>query len=162
MGKTAEMFRKWPGALRSDHPARSFAALGKKVAYLIENHSLEDIFGETSPLGKLYKLNGQILLIGVGYDKCTSLHLADERAVYPGKHKEEEGSAMKVNGERKWVTYKTLYVDGNDFNNIGEAFEKSYEVKKVKLGGAEIRFICMKELVDFAVSWIEENRKNQP
>lgn len=29
MGVVAEMFRKWPGAQRSDHPARSIAAVGK-------------------------------------------------------------------------------------------------------------------------------------
>ena len=29
MGAVAEMFRKWPGTLRSDHPARSVAAYGK-------------------------------------------------------------------------------------------------------------------------------------
>ena len=29
MGAVAEMFRKWPGSLRSDHPARSVAANGK-------------------------------------------------------------------------------------------------------------------------------------
>ncbi len=28
MGVVAEMFRKWPGTLRSDHPARSVAACG--------------------------------------------------------------------------------------------------------------------------------------
>jgi len=40
MGAVAEMFRKWPGALRSDHPARSVAALGKNAKYLTDNHDL--------------------------------------------------------------------------------------------------------------------------
>ena len=31
MGAVAEMFRSWPGSLRSDHPARSVAAGGKNA-----------------------------------------------------------------------------------------------------------------------------------
>ena len=45
MGAVAEMFRKWPGTLRSDHPARSVAAKGKYARYLTEKHDLSNIFG---------------------------------------------------------------------------------------------------------------------
>ena len=159
MGKTAEMFRKWPGAFRSDHPAPSFAAVGKNADYIVKNHGLEDIFGESSPLGKLYRLDGYILLIGVDYDKCTAIHLADDRAVYKSKHKEKESSAIIINGERKWVTYETLYVDGEDFIDIGRDFELSNSVKKTFVGNSELRFIKMRDLVDFSVKWIEKNRK---
>ena len=71
MGAVAEMFRQWQGTVRSDHPARSVAAHGKYAEYLTENHDLSNIFGEDSPVGKLYELDGYVLLIGVGYDKNT-------------------------------------------------------------------------------------------
>ncbi len=159
MGATAEMFRQWPGALRSDHPARSVAAWGAHAKYLTENHDLWDIFGEDSPIGKLYKLNGKVLLIGVDYDKNTSIHLADARAEYKSKHNTIEHSAVVEDGKRVWKAYETLFVDGEVLVEIGNAYEKQHAVKKEKLGNAELKCMTQRDLVDFSVTWIEKNRK---
>lgn len=158
MGAVVEMFRKWPGAVRSSHPARSFAAVGKYANYLTKDHDLENIFGEGSPIGKLYELNGKVLLIGVGYDKNTSLHLADVRANYPSKHYGKESSAILKDGKRQWVTHETLVVDGEDFTQIGEAFEQNRTVRKANIGNATVTLMNQRDLVDFAVQWIEQNR----
>lgn len=119
---------------------------------------MSNIFGEGSPIGKLYEMDGYVLLIGVGYDKNTSLHLADVRASYPGKHMTKESSAVMENGKRVWKTYETLYVDGEDFQEIGQAFEQGCQVKKETLGNGILTFMKQRELVDFAVQWIEANR----
>ena len=159
MGAVAEMFRTWPGVVRSDHPARSVAAYGKYADYLTRDHDLSNIFGEASPIGKLYELDGYVLLLGVGYDKNTSMHLADVRAEYPGKHNCTEHSAIMEQGKRVWKAYDTLFVDGEDFEKIGEDFEAEHKVWKATLGNGTITFMKQKVLVDFAVNWIEKNRK---
>ena len=83
-GAVAEMFRQMPGSIRSGHPARSVCAWGKHAAYLTENHDLSNIFGDGSPIGKLYKLNGKVLLLGTGYGKNTSLRLQMRVQDIPG------------------------------------------------------------------------------
>lgn len=159
MGAVAEMFRHWEGTLRSDHPARSVAAWGHYADYLTKNHDLSNIFGDGSPIGRLYELDGYVLLIGVGYDKNTSLHLADARAEYPGKHTVTESSAIMADGERVWQSYETLAVDGEDFEEIGAAFEQTGQVSHAKLGNGILSMMRQRALVDFAVEWIGENRK---
>lgn len=55
--------------------------------------------------------------------------------------------------------YDTLFVDGEDFNEIGNAYEEKCPVSKGMIGEAQIRLMKQRELVDFAVEWIEHNRK---
>ena len=99
------------------------------------------------------------MLIGVDYDKNTSIHLVDVRAEYPGKHTCMEHSAVMENGKRVWKSYETLFVDGTDFKEIGAAFEAEHIVHKATIGGTELRIMKQRELVDFAVEWIEKNRE---
>ena len=79
-------------------------------------------------------------------------------AEYPGKHTCVEHSAVSEAGKRVWKAYETLFVDGNDFEKIGEDFEEAYAVPGVWIGNALVRLMYQRELVDFAVKWMETNR----
>ncbi|MFC5703405.1 aminoglycoside N(3)-acetyltransferase [Cohnella faecalis] len=158
MGVVAEMFRKWPGAKRTDHPARSIAAVGKHAEFITQEHDLSNIFGKNSPVDKLYQLDGHVLLIGVGYDKNTSLHLAETRADFPTKKFADESSAITVGGQREWVTYNTQAVDDEDFVRLGKDYDREHDIKVHRVGNADVRFLKQRPLVDWTVRWMEKNR----
>jgi aminoglycoside 3-N-acetyltransferase len=48
---------------------------------IVANHELADPCGQTSPLGLPSDLDARVLLLGVGYQKCTALHLAEDRSL---------------------------------------------------------------------------------
>jgi aminoglycoside 3-N-acetyltransferase len=158
MGAVPELLRTWPGALRSDHPVTSFAALGPSAAYLTADHVLEEDTGERSPVGRLYELDGVVLLLGVTHWNNTSLHLAEVRADYPGKRTIRSGSAMLVDGRRQWVEYETLQTHADDFGAIGLAFDAAHPVGVQHISRAEVRLFKQRALVDFAVAWMGHHR----
>jgi aminoglycoside 3-N-acetyltransferase len=158
VGVVPELFRSWPGVFRSGHPAFSLAAIGANAEFLTSGHLLHDEFGPTSPIGRLYDLDGHVLLLGVGHFNNTSLHGAEYRANYVGKHNIRTGSAMLVNGVRQWVTYETLDVSSDDFNELGAAFDAAHNIPIQQINGADVRFFKQRLAVDFAVAWLEKHR----
>lgn len=158
MGVVPELFRTWPGVLRSSHPAFSLAAFGRNAAQLTANHTLHEDFGHDTPIGKLYQLDGHVLLLGVDHFNNTSLHHAEFRADYPGKATLATGSAMLVDGKRQWVAYDAQVTHSDDFGQIGDAFDKAYNIPINKIADADVRFFKQRDVVDFAVQWMEANR----
>jgi len=159
MGAIAETFRKQPGTVRSDHPHASFAAYGADAARITANHVLDFALGEGSPLTRIYDLEGWVLLLGVGHENNTSLHLAEYRADYPGKRERPNGAPLRFDGVRRWVDVLDLDVDASDFLRIGEAFaQESGAVRSGRVANAPALLMPQRPLVDFAVRWMEEHR----
>lgn len=157
MGRLAELVRTWPGARRSDHPEVSFAAVGRRAAEITATHVRADGLGDGSPLGAVYRLDGQVLLLGCGHDANTSLHLAETRV--PGAPRQEAGaSVLAPDGTSRWATWTEVAVDEGDFAVLGADFEQTGAVTTGRVGAAPARLMRQRALVDFAVSWIPARR----
>lgn len=157
MGAINELFRSWPGALRSHHPHASFAAVGRHADLLTRTHRLEEQLGEQSPLGTLYDLDGHVLFLGPGYGNCTAFHLAEYRQPNPPMKK--FGAAVIEDGAQSWKQYQDVDIDDSDFPDIGAAFDETGAPNIRKIGAAECRLFSVRAAVDFSTSWIPEHRK---
>jgi len=157
MGAVVECFRHVRGAVRSQHPADSFVAFGPQAEFVIHPHPLSPAFGETSPLARLYDLDATVVLLGVGHDNNTSLHLAEARASCAAPVV-TCGAPMLVNGQRQWVEFDDLDYDSDDFVALGEAFAATGRETRTSLGIGTITTCPVRDIVDFGVEWLNANR----
>lgn len=82
LGIVAETFRRQPGVMRSCHPFAA-AAAGPHAAQITADPLPLPPHGAESPIGRVHELDGQVLLLGVGHDANTTLHLAELLAGVP-------------------------------------------------------------------------------
>jgi len=66
-----------PDRARGYHPLNSFAAIGPQADVLVGGQTPTDVF---APVQKLCELDGYVLLMGVGLNRATILHYAENVA----------------------------------------------------------------------------------
>ncbi|HJX29692.1 MAG TPA: AAC(3)-IV family aminoglycoside N-acetyltransferase [Thermoanaerobaculia bacterium] len=82
LGVVADTFWRLPGVMRSEH-LNAFAAVGPEAIRIISGPLPLPPHIPESPVGHIHDLDGQVLLLGVGHDADTTLHLAELLAGVP-------------------------------------------------------------------------------
>lgn len=77
MSVVAATVAQMPGRVRGNHPLCSFCAVGPLAHRLIDNQTPTNV---NAPLTALVEVGGYVVLMGVGLEKMTLLHLAEEQA----------------------------------------------------------------------------------
>ena len=102
LGALADLFWRQRGTVRSDHPF-AFAARGPKARHLTAGRVPLPPHGPDSPVGRVHELDGQVLLLGVGHEADTTLHLAELLENVP--YRVEKYCTLLVEGRPVRVAY---------------------------------------------------------
>ncbi len=151
MGAVPDTVRHLPGAVRSQHPAYSFCAVGPRALEVTAGHTLAFGLGEGSPLARCYDLDADVLLLGVGHGNNTSLHLAETRSGAVGTV--TRGAPVLVDGVRRWVTFEDFDIDADDFVAAGEAVTAAGLERTGPVGSGTARLLSQPALVDVSIHW---------
>jgi aminoglycoside 3-N-acetyltransferase len=155
MGAIPEAFRSYPGTLRSSHPLVSVCANGRLAQEITAQHALEFCEGRGTPFEKLYDLGAWTLLLGVGFNRCTSLHYAE--SLVPNRRTMISRFPLIENGVRVWVEKLSMGTDnGTHFPIVGQRFVACGHVRSGKVGNADTLFFSTRALVDFAEVYFRE------
>ena len=64
-----------------------------------------------------------------------------------------------VEGARQWIPFEPLQTSDDDFPELGEAFALTGAETRGQVGAAPARLMRARAIVDFAVTWLEQNRR---
>ncbi|MBO8232386.1 hypothetical protein CU311_06785 [Prochlorococcus marinus str. MU1402] len=166
-GLLSECFRKRSNVKRSTVPMISFCASGARSSLYTEIYN--SYLDKSSPFTHLLKNNGKIMLFGIGFQKCTLYHLAEERYQVPYNfYKTFKGHLIsgdqKVPISQRYFVRKNLKTKKN--NRVAtELMIKKNFLKKEILGSGEILVFnardydecCMEILKCNRLAFLEQN-----
>jgi aminoglycoside 3-N-acetyltransferase len=144
MGVVADTFWRMPNVSRSDSP-HAFAAIGPEAARITADHPVDVPHGVNSPVGRVYELDGQILLLGIGHDANTTIHLAETLA---GVRYRREKSVMIIqDGQATRYPYSEIDHCCENFNLVDQWLDAERGQRRGRVGHGDARLCDARTVV---------------
>jgi aminoglycoside 3-N-acetyltransferase len=152
VGLLADTFWRLPGVLRSDNP-HAFAAHGPLASRITQPHPVDIPHGVDSPPGRVLHLDGSVLLLGVGHDCNTTLHVAEAMAGV--RYRQPKYATVLENGKPKRYEYGETDHCCENFGLLDDWLGE--QQRRGKVGNAEARLARSRDIVSAALERLREN-----
>lgn len=164
-GILPEFLRTWPGAMRSENPGASVAAVGARAEWVCVDHPLDYGYGPGSPFAKLVDARGRVLLLGSPLENVTLLHFAEHVARLPGKRVIRYREKVLRDSKTDWVEIEEFdtadpVVDAapqDHFDRLMRAYVEQAGVSTGMVGSARTYLFDAEPLHGFALGWLEQH-----
>jgi len=154
MGVVAETFRRLPGVLRSDSP-HAFAAAGPAAAAITAPHPVDVPHGPDSPVGRVHERDGQVLLLGVGHDANTTIHLAEELA--PVRYRLPKWAMVLRNGVAVRHDYDEIDHCCERFALVDDWLDAEHLQRRGVVGNAQARLARARDIVRVVTAHLRQD-----
>jgi aminoglycoside 3-N-acetyltransferase len=152
-GVLTEIFRARYAARRSIHPTHSVAAWGAAADALVAQHHLGDTpVSGNSPYGLMRSHKSYVMMIGVGLETCTAIHLPEEtiapdvylRPLNPSEiyHcKDRHGRVHRMHTRRHWSLDR-------DFPQFGPTLAAKDRMRAGSIEGCGYMIVGLQDLLE--------------
>jgi aminoglycoside 3-N-acetyltransferase len=152
-GILTEIFRTTMAQARSLHPTHSVAGCGGNVSEILDGHHLDDTpCSINSPYGRMRRFDAWVLLLGIGLEKCTAIHHAEE-LVDPASYLKHPADADRYTCvDRRGKSYEVRVRGPKDPKHPDHefpAFEpKLHTMQRGMIGDVIWRLVILADLYD--------------
>jgi len=161
-GVLSEIFRQRYAGARSIHPTHSVAGIGPAAVPLLSRHHIDDTpVSNNSPYGLLRDYPTCILVLGVGLETVTAIHLAEEminpelyirppasRELY--QCRDRHGVVHQVWTRRHWRLDR-------DFNQFAPALMERGEMRSGHIEDCPYALVSLRDLLRYVFAVLMEN-----
>jgi aminoglycoside 3-N-acetyltransferase len=156
-GVMTEIFRTRFAAARSLHPTHSVAAYGPQAEHLLARHHLDNTpVSANSPYGLMRDLPAYVLLLGVGLDSCTAIHLAEETfapEIYLRPVDQAElYECRDRHGLVHWVRTRRHWRLDRDFPKFAPTLERKGLMHSGEILGCRYHVVALRDLLNVVFS----------
>lgn len=154
MGIVAETFWRLPGVLRSDNH-HAFAATGPHAERILAPHPLDVPHGLDSPVGRVYELDGQALLLGVDHGSNTTIHLGESLAGV--RYRRDKYLMILKDGKPTRFDYREIDHCCQRFALVDGWLDERGLQKRGRVGHAQARLVRSRHVVEVVTAHLREN-----
>ncbi|WP_255171478.1 AAC(3) family N-acetyltransferase [Natrononativus amylolyticus] len=155
-GAITETLRTRPDAVRSAHPTHSVSAIGPAATTLTTDHALERSLGADSPLHRLARRGGSILLVGVGHERNSTIHVAEALAELP--YKTGTNRVLVRDGDGTVRTVETARVGcGKGFSALEPLADDAGVLRRGHIGRAPAQLMDGDAIIEAALEALEDD-----
>lgn len=159
-GRITETLLLRKDAIRSWHPTHSVAAIGRDAEKLTADHIKVRALGKDSPIDRLAKKGGYVLLLGVDHTANSAIHVGEAYAEVPYLDLPYTfPQAVAVNDKSNKTVVKLFKQPGcgRGFGKLEKHLRARGLIKDGMIGNATVQLIKVQDLIDTTVRVLKDD-----